>query len=117
MIQGGGLTAQMAEKAPTRPALTNEAANGLKNNRYTIAMARTALPHSATSQFFINTKDNGFLNYTASTARGYGYAVFGKVSNGFEVVDKISGLPTTTVGIYQNVPRQPVVIRRVRILP
>ena len=116
MIQGGGLTAQMAEKAPIRRALDNEAANGLKNNRYTIAMARTAQPHSATSQFFINLKDNEFLNHTAPTTRGYGYAVFGKVTAGKEVVDKIAGVPTGTVGMYQDVPRTPVVIRQVRVL-
>ena len=116
MIQGGGLTAQMAEKAPIRRALDNEAANGLKNNRYTIAMARTAQPHSATSQFFINLKDNEFLNHTDPTARGYGYAVFGKVTAGQEVVDKIAGIPTGTVDMYQDVPRTPVVIRQVRVL-
>lgn len=116
MIQGGGLTAQMVEKDPIRRALDNEAANGLKNNRYTIAMARTPQPHSATSQFFINLKDNEFLNHTAPTARGYGYAVFGKVTAGKEVVDKIAGVPTGTVGMYQNVPRTPVVIRQVRVL-
>ena len=116
MIQGGGLTAQMAEKAPIRRALDNEAANGLKNNRYTIAMARTPQPHSATSQFFINLKDNEFLNHTAPTTRGYGYAVFGKVTAGKEVVNKIAGVSTGTVGMYQNVPRTPVVIRQVRIL-
>lgn len=116
MIQGGGLTADMAEKAPTRPALNNEAANGLKNNRYTIATARTAQPHSATSQFFINVKNNDFLNYTAPTARGYGYAVFGKVVAGQNVVDKIAGTPTTSSGMYQDVPRSPVIIRQVRIL-
>mgnify|MGYP000864784272 CR=1 FL=1 len=116
MIQGGGLTAQMAEKAPIRRALDNEAANGLKNNRYTIAMARTPQPHSATSQFFINLKDNEFLNHTAPTTRGYGYAVFGKVTAGQEVVDKIAGVSTGTVGMYQDVPRTPVVIRQVRVL-
>ncbi|MBH5329475.1 peptidyl-prolyl cis-trans isomerase [Eikenella sp. S3360] len=116
MIQGGGLTAQMAEKSPTRPALVNEAANGLKNNRYTVAMARTAQPHSATSQFFINVKDNEFLNHTAPTARGYGYAVFGKVVAGQNVVDQIAATPTTSSGMYQDVPRTPIVIRQVRIL-
>ena len=116
MIQGGGLTAQMAEKAPIRPALVNEAANGLKNNRYTIAMARTAQPHSATSQFFINVKNNEFLNHTAPTARGYGYAVFGKVVAGQNVVDQIAATPTGSNGMYQDVPRTPVVIRQVRIL-
>ena len=91
MIQGGGLTAQMAEKAPIRRALD-------------------------TSQFFTNLKDNEFLNHTAPTARGYGYAVFGKVTAGQEVVDKIAGIPTGTVDMYQDVPRTPVVIRQVRVL-
>ena len=116
MIQGGGFAPGMEQK-PTAKEIQNEANNGLKNDKYTIAMARTSAPHSASAQFFINVADNDFLNYKSPTPQGWGYAVFGKVSNGFEVVDKISGLPTTTVGIYQNVPRQPVVIRRVRILP
>ena len=116
MIQGGGLSADRREKATERP-ISNEAANGLKNDRYTIAMARTALPHSASSQFFINLKDNPFLNYTSADARGYGYAVFGKVTAGFDVVDKIATVPTTTRGMHENVPQQPVIIRSVRILP
>lgn len=115
MIQGGGLTADMAEKATERP-IANEAANGLPNRRYTIAMARTALPHSATSQFFINLKDNDFLNHSSPDARGYGYAVFGKVTGGFEVVEKIAAEPTTTRAPHENVPRTPVLIHRVRIL-
>lgn len=116
MIQGGGLTADLAEKATGR-AIPNEAANGLKNSRYTIAMARTALPHSATSQFFINLTDNDFLNHSSPDARGYGYAVFGRVTAGFDVVEKIAAVPTAARGMHQNVPRRPVLIRSVRILP
>ena len=116
IIQGCGLTAQIAEKDPIRRALDNEAANFLNNNRYYIDIARRHLTLSSTSQFFINLKDNEFLNHTAPTARGYGYAVFGKVTAGKEVVDKIAGVPTGTVDMYQNVPRTPVVIRQVRVL-
>jgi len=109
MIQGGGMDAQMQEK-PTRAPIKNEADNGLKNEPYTVAMARTSNPDSATAQFFINIANNTFLNHTAKTARGWGYAVFGKVIKGQDVVDKIKAVPTTTVGPYENVPKEPVTI-------
>ncbi len=111
MIQGGGFNEQWQPK-PTRPPIPNEAANGLANEAYTVAMARTSDPHSATAQFFINVADNPFLNYTAANPQGWGYAVFGRVVRGKEVVDKIAALPTTTRGMHQNVPVQPVVITR-----
>ncbi|HEX2604013.1 MAG TPA: peptidylprolyl isomerase [Oxalicibacterium sp.] len=107
MIQGGGFTADMQQK-PTRAPIQNEANNGLKNDAYTVAMARTGNPHSATAQFFINTKNNDFLNYPGQD--GWGYAVFGKVIKGTEVVDKIRQVKTGNVGPYQDVPLQPVVI-------
>ena len=116
MIQGGGFDANMNEK-PTATPITNEAFNGLKNDKYTVAMARTNEPHSATSQFFINVKGNDFLNYTSKTTQGWGYAVFGRVTNGFDVVDKIKGSYTKTVGSYENVPIKPIVINSVRITP
>jgi cyclophilin family peptidyl-prolyl cis-trans isomerase len=109
MIQGGGLTADLKDK-PTRPPITNEADNGLLNQPYTIAMARTPDPHSATSQFFINVADNEFLNHSGKTMRGWGYAVFGQVVAGRDVVDKIKAVPTTTRGRYENVPVEPVTI-------
>ena len=109
MIQGGGLDANLVEKS-TRPPIKNEADNGLKNEPYTIAMARTSDPHSATSQFFINVANNQRLNHTAKTPSGWGYTVFGKVVQGQDVVDKIKALPTTTKGMYQNVPLPPVPI-------
>lgn len=115
MIQGGGLDAKMNEKR-TRTPIKNEADNGLKNEPYTIAMARTSDPHSATSQFFINVADNHRLNHTAKTPAGWGYAVFGKVIQGHEVVDKIKAVPTTTRGIYQNVPQTPVTITSAMII-
>lgn len=115
MIQGGGFTENMAQK-DTDKAITNEAGNGLKNTVGTIAMARTANPNSATSQFFINTADNDFLNFTAATPQGYGYAVFGKVTAGMDVVNKISKVQTATRGFHQNVPVKPVVIRKVSII-
>ncbi|ROV56197.1 peptidylprolyl isomerase [Neisseria chenwenguii] len=115
MIQGGGFTADMAQKATGKP-IANEAANGLKNTVGTIAMARTGNPHSATSQFFINTADNDFLNFKNETPQGYGYAVFGKVTSGMDVVNKISKVQTATRGFHQNVPVKPVVIRKVTIL-
>ena len=107
MIQGGGFTADMVQK-PMRPPIPLEAANGLKNDTYTIAMARTNVPDSATAQFFINVKDNAMLN--APQPDGHGYAVFGKVISGTEVVDKIKGVPTGNKGPFQNVPTTPVVI-------
>jgi peptidyl-prolyl cis-trans isomerase A (cyclophilin A) len=113
MIQGGGFTEDMEQK-PTHAPIKNEADNGLKNERGTIAMARTANPDSATAQFFINLKDNDFLNHTGKNPRGSGYAVFGKVTNGMEVVDKIAATPT---GIHpkglHDVPETPIVIKSV----
>lgn len=108
MIQGGGLTADMAQKK-TRPPIRNEAANGLKNDRGTIAMARTNDPDSATAQFFINLKDNDFLNCRGPPNPGY--AVFGRVSEGMDVVDAIAAVETTSKGYYDDVPKVPVVIR------
>jgi peptidyl-prolyl cis-trans isomerase B (cyclophilin B) len=115
MIQGGGLTASMQEKKTHEP-IPNEADNGLKNLKYTVAMARTGEPHSATAQFFINVKDNGFLDYKASTPQGWGYAVFGKVVQGADVVDRIRAVPTATKGVFENVPVKPVTIRRAVLL-
>lgn len=110
MIQGGGFTPQF-ERKETRAPILNEADNGLKNKRGTLAMARTFEPHSATAQFFINVKDNDFLDHTAKTPRGWGYAVFGKVIKGMDVVDKIKALPTGASGPFpQDVPRSPVII-------
>ena len=109
MIQGGGFERGMKEKA-TRAPIENEAANGLKNNKYTIAMARTSAPHSASSQFFINVVDNDFLNHTAPNPQGWGYAVFGKVTAGQNVVDEIARVPTSTHGFYGDVPVDDIVI-------
>jgi len=109
MIQGGGFTRDMEQK-PTHKPIENEADNGLKNNRGTIAMARTQDPHSATSQFFINTVDNSFLNHKSKDIRGWGYAVFGKVIEGLDVVDSISKVKTGTQGPYGDVPVEPVII-------
>ena len=111
MIQGGGFTPDMAQK-PTNAPVPNEAGNGLKNLRGTIAMARTGEPHSATAQFFINTVDNDFLNYRSSTTEGFGYCVFGKVVSGIEVVDSIAKSPTTSKGMHDDVPVEPVVIKK-----
>jgi peptidyl-prolyl cis-trans isomerase B (cyclophilin B) len=111
MVQGGGMTPGMKQK-PTRAGVTNEAANGLKNTRYTVAMARTSDPHSATAQFFINVGDNAFLDHTAPTAQGWGYCVFGKVVAGQDVVDRIKGVATADSGLHQNVPREDVIIVR-----
>jgi len=113
MIQGGGLTADMAKK-PAHQPIKNEAAAELKNDRGTIAMARTRDLHSATSQFFINLKDNAFLNHYDETATGFGYAVFGKVIDGMDVVDRIAKVKTTTVGPFRDVPAKPVVIKHVK---
>ena len=109
MIHGGGLTARMQQKDTEAP-IKNEADNGLKNDRGTIAMARTMDPHSATAQFFINLVDNDFLNFQAPSGNGWGYCVFGKVTEGMDVVDKIAKVKTTTVGMYQDVPSDLVVI-------
>ena len=115
MIQGGGLTPDMQEKSKGKP-IKNEAANGLKNEAYTVALARTNDPDSATSQFFINTVDNAFLNYTAPTPQGYGYAVFGKVIAGRETVDKIKAVRTGSSGPYKDVPVAPVVIKKASVV-
>ena len=111
MIQGGGFEPGMKQK-PTQAPVTNEADNGLKNARYTVAMARTSDPHSATAQFFINTVDNDFLNFKAPTAQGWGYAVIGKVVKGQEVVDAIKAVPTTRKGFHDDVPQGDVVIEK-----
>ena len=115
MIQGGGFERGMKEKA-TRAPIENEAANGLKNNKYTITMARTSDPHSASSQFFINVADNDFLNHTAPNPQGWGYAVFGKVTAGQNVVDEIARVPTSTRGFYGDVPVDDIVIEKAEIL-
>ena len=111
MIQGGGMTADMKEKATNAP-IKNEADNGLKNESYSVAMARTMVPDSATAQFFINVKNNDFLNHTAKTANGWGYAVFGKVVKGHGVVNKIKGVQTGRNGMHDDVPLEPVVITK-----
>ena len=113
MIQGGGFTPGMEQK-PTKPPIKNEARNGLKNQRGTLAMARTSVVDSATSQFFVNHKDNGFLDFTAPTAQGWGYAVFGKLTEGLDILDKIAAVPTGRVGWYDDVPKSPVVILSVK---
>jgi peptidyl-prolyl cis-trans isomerase B (cyclophilin B) len=115
MIQGGGMTADMSEK-PTGPPVENEADNGLKNEAYAVAMARTMDPHSATAQFFINVKKNDFLNHTAKTAQGWGYTVFGKVVKGQGVVNKIKGVPTGRKGGHDDVPVTPVVINKAVVI-
>jgi len=115
MIQGGDPTAEMTQK-PTQSPVANEADNGLKNLTGTIAMARTSDPHSATSQFFVNTVDNAFLNHSAKTARGWGYCVFGKVVEGMETVAVIEKSPTTMRNGHQDVPVAPIVIERVTVL-
>ena len=111
MIQGGGFTKDMQQK-PVQAPIKNEGANGLKNDNYTVAMARTGVRDSATSQFFINVKDNEFLNYTGENPQGWGYAVFGKVVEGKDVVDTIKKVATGNSGGHQNVPRSPVVIEK-----
>jgi cyclophilin family peptidyl-prolyl cis-trans isomerase len=113
MIQGGGFTPDMSQK-PTKGQIKNEAANGLKNDRGTIAMARTMVVDSATSQFFINVKDNGFLNYSSPDPRGFGYCVFGKVTEGMDVVDKIKGVATGNKNGMGDVPNETVKILEVR---
>jgi len=115
MIQGGGFDAQMNQK-PTKAPIQNEADNGLKNEAYTVAMARTMDPNSATAQFFINVADNQFLNHTAKTPQGWGYAVFGKVVKSQDVVDKIKAVPTGNKGMHQNVPVEPVTIIKATIV-
>jgi len=109
MIQGGGMEPGMKQKG-TRKPVANEATNGVKNRNYTVAMARTSEPHSATAQFFINVADNDFLDYTSPSANGWGYCVFGKVVAGKDVVDKIKAVPTANVGFHQTVPMDDVLI-------
>ncbi len=115
MIQGGGMTAEMVEK-PTLAPIENEANNGLKNDAYAVAMARTMDPHSATAQFFINVKKNDFLNHTAKTPQGWGYAVFGKVVKGHGVVNKIKGVATGRKGMHDDVPVEPVTILKAEVV-
>jgi len=115
MIQGGGIEPGMKEK-PTRAPIKNEADNGLKNVVGAIAMARTADPHSATSQFFINVLDNDFLNHTSKDNQGWGYTVFGRVVEGMHVVEKIAGVKTCNDGVHQDVPQDDVLIQNVRVL-
>jgi peptidyl-prolyl cis-trans isomerase B (cyclophilin B) len=116
MIQGGGFSRDFRQK-PTRAPVENEAINGLKNAHYTVAMARTSDPHSASAQFFINAADNAFLDHRAPNASGWGYCVFGKVVAGKEVVDLIAGVPTGSRGGHQDVPTTDVVIERVEVTP
>ena len=111
MVQGGGFEPGMKEKKSGTP-IENEANNGLKNNNYTVAMARTSDPHSATAQFFINVADNGFLNHTAPSAQGWGYAVFGKIVSGTEIVDQIKVVKTGRKGYHDDVPNDDVVIEK-----
>ena len=115
MIQGGGLTADMSNKSSGTDPIQNEANNGLPNDRGTIAMARTMDPHSATSQFFINHKDNAFLNHTGETSQGWGYAVFGIVTEGMDVVDQIAEVATGSSGAYQDVPEEVITIESVLV--
>ena len=115
MVQGGGLDENMAPKPTNTDAIQNEANNGLKNDRGSIAMARTMDPHSATGQFFINHKDNDFLNHTAETSQGWGYTVFGSVIDGMDVVDQIALSTTSTVGGYADAPLEPTVINSVTV--
>jgi cyclophilin family peptidyl-prolyl cis-trans isomerase len=114
MIQGGGFTPDMVQK-PTDPPIKNEAGNGLLNERGTLAMARTRIVDSATSQFFINLKHNGFLDHRDESPMGFGYAVFGKVTKGMEVVDAIAAVPTGQKGMHGDVPLEPVVIQSIRV--
>ena len=111
MVQGGGFAPGMKEK-PADASIENEAGNGLKNVNYSVAMARTQAPHSASAQFFINASDNGFLNHSAPTAQGWGYAVFGKVVAGMDVVDKIKAVKTGRKGSHDDVPNEDVVIEK-----
>jgi len=115
MIQGGGMEPGMKEKQ-TKDPIKNEADNGLKNERGTLAMARTNDPHSATAQFFINVTDNAFLNHSSPSMDGWGYCVFGKVVNGMDVVDEIKGMATTTSGFHQDVPTEDVIIEKAEIV-
>lgn len=114
MVQGGGMNPDMSEKT-TKATIKNEANNGLKNDRGTVAMARTNEPHSASSQFFINVKDNDFLNFKSEDMRGWGYAVFGKVVDGMDVMDKIVAVETGNNGYHQDVPKESILMNKVTI--
>ena len=114
MIQGGGFTTEMNEK-DSMPPIQNEANNGISNKRGTIAMARTPDPHSASSQFFINLKDNNFLDFTAETSQGWGYCAFGKVFEGMDILDKIALVDTGSYGAHQDVPKEPITINEIII--
>ena len=114
MVQGGGFAPGMKQK-PCEDPIKNEADNGLKNDKYTLAMARTSDPHSATAQFFINVSDNGFLNFKAQNSSGWGYCVFGKVVEGQDVVDQIEGVKTGNAGGHQDVPKEDVIIERAEV--
>ena len=116
MIQGGGFEPGMKEKKDKRPSIQNEADNGLPNVKYSVAMARTMEPHSASAQFFINVADNSFLNHSAKTVQGWGYAVFAKVVEGTDVVDKIKGVATTSKAGHQDVPAEDVIIEKAEII-
>ncbi len=115
MAQGGGFTTDFEQK-PVKAAIKNEANNGLKNDRGTLAMARTNDPHSATAQFFINYKDNGSLNHTSESPSGWGYAVFGKVIEGMDVVDKMADAPTGNRGMHQDVPQTDIIIEKAEVI-
>jgi len=115
MVQAGGFEPGMKQK-PTRGSVKNEATNGLKNARYTVAMARTSDPHSATAQFFINVNDNGFLDHTAPTPQGWGYCVFGRVAEGRDIVDRLKSVKTGRRGMHQDVPIEDVVIERAEVV-
>ncbi len=115
MIQGGGMTPDLQQK-PTKNPVENEADNGLKNEAYTVAMARTQDPHSATAQFFINVKNNEFLNHKGKNMQGWGYCVFGKVVKGHGVVNKIKAVPTGSKGMFDDVPTEPVVIEKAEVV-
>lgn len=116
MIQGGGFEPGMKEKTDKRPSIQNEADNGLANKKYSVAMARTMEPHSASAQFFINVADNTFLNHTAKNNQGWGYAVFGEVIEGQDVVDTIKGVATGSKGGHQDVPKEDVIIENAEII-
>ncbi|MFP5425280.1 MAG: peptidylprolyl isomerase [Gammaproteobacteria bacterium] len=116
MIQGGGFEPGMNEKRDKKPSIQNEADNGLKNDQYTIAMARTMEPHSASAQFFINASNNEFLNHSGKTVQGWGYAVFGKVTEGQDVVDKIEAVATGSKAGHQDVPKDDVIIEKAEII-
>lgn len=115
MIQGGGFEPGMKQKQTHAP-VENEANNGLKNNRYTVAMARTSDPHSATAQFFVNVADNDFLNFSSPTPSGWGYTVFGTVTEGTDIIDKMRGVKTGNRGFHQNVPAEDIVIEKAEIV-